>query len=153
MATVWVNGKAHNIFDVHVKNVNGVSVATGRVHRQWVTLRYEGSASSEMGDTEAKPWLRQVRRDLVMKYLEDYNKPKNPYYNPDVVDDDFKERLRSAGFTFTRNGNVFITDGISVHIDNMTQRQACDAIEKAYEEGVKADRLKVDEFFERFGVA
>ena len=73
--SVTVNGsRQHWVSHVHVERIDdNTAIATGDVSTKPITITYTGSVVNEMGDMEAaKPWLNDVRRDLVKKYISIY---------------------------------------------------------------------------------
>lgn len=67
----FVNGNGSRIRNTHIVNLgNGTCIATGEVDGVVVTVKYEGTVTTNhTGEVhEAKPWLRQARKDLLERY-------------------------------------------------------------------------------------
>lgn len=100
---VAVDGsKQHYVADVHVKRNDDYAEATGIVSGKPVSVLYTGMAMSQFGATEAKPWLREVRRDLVRKYIQTYGDV--PAKKVSKYKIDRMKKLRAEGKTYKEIG-------------------------------------------------
>lgn len=149
----------HHVADCHVERINdNTALATGMVSGKFVSLTYTGEIDNSLGKRgAAKPWLNQVRKDLVTKYISMYgdkeeeegiiitvemakNKEINKYHL--MVDSDFLATLRAAKFNVSDNGDVSFITGDSCNITNMLQIDAIKAIAKTK---AKADKKLSEE--------
>lgn len=150
-----VNG--HNISDVRTYKLgNGIIQAVGTVDGKVLTMKYSAEAASMYGISDAKPFLRQVREDLVHKYVDTYEKGgKVRRIVPTIkVDSDFLELLKAAGFDVIA-GVVGLPYGVNVCITDMTQIDAINSIktgiaesERLKAEAEKAERDEIKRLFE-----
>ena len=135
-----VNG--HNVFEVRTYKLgNGIIQAVGTVDGKVLTMKYSAEAASMYGISDAKPFLRQVREDLVHKYVDTYggNGDKVRKITPTIkVDDNFLDLLKAAGFDVI-TGVVGLPYGVNVCITDMTQIDAINAIKRGI---VKSEALK-----------
>lgn len=71
---VTYNGSnTHTVRDVKTSKIaEGIVLTTGYVSGKLISLHYSGEMFSQYGSVDAKPWLKQVREDLVRKYIETY---------------------------------------------------------------------------------
>ena len=135
-----VNG--HNVFDVRTYKLgNGIIQAVGTVEGKVLTMKYSAEAASMYGISDAKPFLRQVREDLVRKYVDTYGdgNAKIRKVKPTIkVDDNFIDLLKAAGFDVIA-GVVGLPYGVNVCIADMTQIDAINAIKAGI---VKSEAFK-----------
>lgn len=135
-----VNG--HNVFEVRTYKLgNGIIQAVGTVDGKVLTMKYSAEAASMYGISDAKPFLRQVREDLVHKYVDTYggNGDKVRKITPTIkVDENFLTLLKTAGFDVIA-GVVGLPYGVNVCITDMTQIDAINAIKRGI---VKSEALK-----------
>lgn len=150
-----VNG--HNIFDVRTYKLgNGIIQAVGTVDGKVLTMKYSAEAASMYGISDAKPFLRQVREDLVHKYVDTYEKGgKVRKIVPTIkVDSNFIDLLKAAGFDVVA-GVIGLPYGVNVCITDMTQIDAINSIktgiaesERLKAEAEKAERAEIKRLFE-----
>ena len=144
MAAIKVsyNGSnTHDVSDVRTykigpDRIQAVGIVDGRV----LSIKYTASAYSKYGTKTGKPFLRQIREDLVHKYVDTYEKgDKVRKIVPTIkVDSDFLELLKAAGFDVIA-GVVGLPYGVNVCITDMTQIDAINAIKRGI---VKSEALK-----------
>ena len=161
-----------NVRDTHIKRLeNGKSVATGVVDGKAVSVMYDGKAVSEDGvEMDAKPWLRDVRKDLVAAAERPVAKKEmtmtahlDSLY-PTFVTDAFIGRLKRLGFEIHTDENNLVTASIgadTVKLNYITdgrtewhsQLTVCREIDRIYDI-MKARKEKitqqVDRYFERW---
>ena len=132
----------HNIFDVRTYKLgNGIIQAVGTVDGQVLTMKYSAEAASMYGISDAKPFLRQVREDLVRKYVDTYgdDNAKIRKVKPTIkVDENFLDLLKAEGFDVIA-GVVGLQYGVNVCITDMTQIDAINAIKRGI---VKSEALR-----------
>ena len=133
----------HNIFDVRTYKLdNGIIQAVGTVDGKVLTMKYSAEAASMYGISDAKPFLRKIREDLVHKYVDTYEKGgKVRRIVPTIkVDENFLTLLKAAGFDVVA-GVVGLPYGVNVCITDMTQIDAINAIKRGI---VKSEALKAE---------
>lgn len=142
-----INGsKIHSVTDVHVERLDSGCVATGYVSGRQITVTYHSADLFCDIDGEsrgAKPWLRQVRRDLLQKYLDIYGdvpgvmgrRRKTAEHSLLMVDEAFIQRLVNLGFTVTEMTVIF-SPIHKVEIGGLSQLEAIKRIS-----AMKADYL------------
>ena len=136
-----VKVNSHNVADVRTYKIgSGIIQAVGTVDGKVLTMKYSAEAASMYGISDAKPFLRQVREDLVHKYVDTYEKGgKVRRIVPTIkVDSNFIDLLKAAGFDVIA-GVVGLPYGVNVCITDMTQIDAINAIKRGI---VKSEALK-----------
>lgn len=140
-----INGsKVHSVTDVHIERLNSGCVATGYVSGRLISVFY-GPADTlcdlDESGRESKPWLRQVRRDLLKKYINTYGDVlgvpghHKRTQNLLMVDEAFIQRLVNLGFTVTEMTVIF-SPIHKVEIGGLSQLEAIKRIS-----AMKADYL------------
>ena len=141
MAAIKVsyNGSnTHDVSDVRTykigpDRIQAVGIVDGRV----LSIKYTASAYSKYGIKTGKPFLRQIRQDLVHKYVDTYG--DNGKITPTIkVDSEFLDLLKAEGFDVIA-GVVGLPYGVNVCITDMTQIDAINAIKRGI---VKSEALK-----------
>ena len=137
-----VKVNSHNVTDVRTYKIgSGLIQAVGTVEGKVLTMKYSAEAASMYGISDAKPFLRQVREDLVRKYVDTYGdgNAKIRKVKPTIkVDDNFIDLLKAAGFDVIA-GVVGLPYGVNVCIADMTQIDAINAIKAGI---VKSEAFK-----------
>lgn len=138
---VSVDGsKMHYVRDVRVKRSENAAVASGYVSGKYVIVTYTGEVTSDFGVSEAKPWLRQVRRDLVRKYIATYGDVVRGTHYTLLVDGNFINELIAAGLKVDEKGTVTLASGDRVQISGMSQVDALLKIKQAKSEAILRER-------------
>lgn len=159
--------------NTHVENLgNGLSVATGEVDGKEVMIMYDGKVTSRDGkEMNGKPWLGDVRKDLLAKYektggIDMANVKQDPVMRrvneeiPQFVNDAFIARLKSIGFEVWYFGTLpyIVVNNTEIRlgkydagkIEWYRQTAVCRQIETAYEKAKKTaeeNQQKVEKFF------
>ena len=137
-----VKVNSHNVTEVRTYKIgSGLIQAVGTVDGKVLTMKYSAEAASMYGISDAKPFLRQVREDLVRKYVDTYggDNAKVRKVKPTIkVDSNFLDLLKAAGFDVVA-GVVGLPYGVNVCIADMTQIDAINAIKAGI---VKSEAFK-----------
>lgn len=136
------------IKETHVKNLgNGMSIASGIVNGETVQLAYNGSVDSAVGTADGKPWLGQVRKDLLsLATKRKVSKGKVIIHK--MVDVEFINRLIEKGFNVGPAG--VIIDGKAIDILWMSQVDAVKAIDERLNNIKREDENAINDFFDRW---
>ena len=136
------------IKETHVKNLgNGMSLASGIVNGETVQLAYNGSVDSAVGTADGKPWLGQVRKDLL-SIASQRKVSKGKVVVHKMVDVEFINRLIEKGFNVGPAGVMI--EGKTIDILWMSQVEAVKAIENRLDEIKRDDENAVNDFFDRW---
>lgn len=160
------------VTNCHVtNNGDGTCTATATIKGKEVSVSYTASAVNAMTNetTSGKPWLYQVRRDLVRAYVAGFGKPVATETEDDcperereplTVNDAFLQRIRETGLEVSIRRNTFyisladfiITKGslgrtrqIKIVGDLRDKRDLIDRIQK--------EKREIEDFFATFSIA
>lgn len=148
---ISINGsRTHYVRDVHITKDGNSACAVGYVSGKFVSVVYDGMIASQYATTDAKPWLRQARQDLVRKYIEIYgdvpNKTKAQVKPTILVSADFFSRLEGLGYKVSGT-TVTIPNGLKVDVRGMSQVEALRKIKRSRDEAIKAEQKEIEALF------
>lgn len=169
---VRFNNVSYYVANCHVnRNTDGTCTATATIKGKEVSVSYTASAVNAMTHetTTGKPWLYQVRRDLVRAYVAGFGKPVATETEDDcperereplTVNDAFLQRIRETGLEVSLKHNIFYisladhvlakgrlgsTRQIKIVGDLRDKRDLIDRIQK--------ERREIENFFATFSIA
>lgn len=167
---VRFKGVGYYVANCHVNNNgDGSCTASAVIKGKEVSVTYTASAVNAMTNetTSGKPWLYQVRRDLVRAYVAGFGKPVTETEDdcererePLTVNDAFLERIKETGLEVCIKRNAFYisladyvlakggigrTRQIKIVNDLTGKRDLIDRIQK--------EKREIEDFFATFSIA
>lgn len=157
------------VTNCHVnRNTDGTCTATAVIKGKEISVSYTASAVNAMTNetTSGKPWLYQVRRDLVRAYIAGFGKPVETEDDcererePLTVNDAFLQRIKETGLEVSVRRNTFYisladfiiakgslgrTRQIKIVNDLTDKRELIDRIQR--------ERREIEDFFATFSIA